>query len=132
MPKHSELVAHLLDLLAPLGEVSARSMFGGWGFYHDGRMFALMADDIFYVKVDDTSRAEFISQKLVPFSYESKNGRREVMSYYTVPTDAMDSSALLCEWAEKGVVAAARAAGKKRRVTRPSARAYKPRGSSSR
>ena len=132
MPKPTEFISHLLDLLAPLGDVTARSMFGGWGFYHGGKMFALVAADTFYVKVDDVSRDEFVAQRLVPFSYESKNGRREIMSYYTVPADAMDSSALLCEWAGKGIGAAERAAGKKQRVKRPSARAYKPRGSSSR
>ena len=110
MPKPTEFIVHLLDLLAPLGEVNVRSMFGGWGFYHDGKMFALVAADIFYVKVDDVIRDEFVAQRLVPFSYESKNARREIMSYYTVPADAMDSSALLCVWAEKGIAAAARAA----------------------
>jgi DNA transformation protein len=132
MPKLTEFVAHLLDLLGPLGEVNARSMFGGWGFYHGEKMFGLVADDTFYVKVDDNMRDEFVAQRLVPFSYESKIGRREIMSYYTVPADAMDSSALLCEWAAKGIEAAARAATKKRRVKRPSTRAYKLRGSSSR
>ncbi len=132
MPKPTEFIAHLLDLLAPLGDVTARSMFGGWGFYHGGKMFTLVAADTFYVKVDDATRAEFVDQRLIPFSYESKNGRREIMSYYTVPADAMDSSALLCEWAEMGIAAARRGVGKKRRIKRPSARACKPPGSSSR
>ena len=132
MPKPTEFISHLLDLLAPLGDVSVRSMFGGWGFYLRGKMFALVASDTFYVKVDDVIRAGFVEQRLIPFSYESRNGRREVMSYYTVPTDAMNSSALLCEWADKGIAAAARAAEKTQRVKRPSARAYKPPGSSSR
>jgi DNA transformation protein len=107
-------------------------MFGGWGFYLRGKMFALVASDTFYVKVDDLIRDGFVEQRLIPFSYDSRNGRREVMSYYTVPTDAMDSSALLCEWADKGIAAAARAAEKTQRVKRPSVRAYKPPGSSSR
>ena len=132
MPEPTEFIVHLLDLPAPLGDVTARSMFGGWGFYHSRKMFALVAGDTFYVKVDDASRDEFVAQRLVPFSYKGKNGRREIMSYYTVSADAMDSSALLCEWAGKGAGAAARAPGRKRRVTRPSARAYKPPGRSSR
>src|SRR6185369_4305800 len=113
MARASEFVAHLLDLLAPLGGVSARGMFGGWGVYREGRIFALVAGEVFYVKVDDENREEFLAHRLVPFSYETRNGRREAMAYYTVPAEALDSSPLLCEWAQKGMAAAERAARKK-------------------
>ena len=43
MKKDSALVEHLLEILALLGDVSARSMFGGWGIYHDGLMMGLVA-----------------------------------------------------------------------------------------
>jgi DNA transformation protein and related proteins len=112
MARASEFVAHLLDLLAPLGEVSARGMFGGWGIYHEGRIFGIVVEDIFYLKADDGNRAEFEAQNLPPFSYETKKGKRESMSYHTVPSDTLDSSPLLCEWARKGIDAAERAAKK--------------------
>jgi DNA transformation protein and related proteins len=110
MPKPSEFVSHLLDLLSPLGGVSARAMFGGWGFYHGGKMFALVAYETFFVKVDDTSRPEFDALGLGPFVYASAGGKRTVMACHTVPATALDSSELLCEWARKGVEAARRAA----------------------
>lgn len=110
MPAPNEFVSHLLDLLSPVGGVTARAMFGGWGFYHGGKMFALVAYDTFYVKVDDTSRAEFERAGLQPFVYETESGKRSVMSYHTVPAAALDSSPQLCEWAEKGIAAAKRAA----------------------
>lgn len=110
MPAPNEFVSHLLDLLMPIGGVTARAMFGGWGFYHGGKMFALVAYDTFYVKVDATSRAEFEHAGLQPFVYETDSGKRSVMSYHTVPAAALDSSPLLCEWAEKGIAAAMRAA----------------------
>lgn len=112
MLRSSEFVDHLLDLLAPLGEVSARSMFGGWAMMFGGRMFALVARDVFYVKTDEENRAEFLSQNLEPFSYETKKGQRNSLAYYTVPTEALDSSPLLCEWAQKGIGAAERSAQK--------------------
>ena len=116
MAKTSEFVAHLLDLLQPLSGVSARGMFGGWGIYHGGKMFALVAFDTFYVKVDDASRSEFESLGLKAFEYERGEGKRASMDYYTVPADALDSAPLLCEWSEKGIAAARRAAlGKKSR-----------------
>jgi len=112
MPRSSEFVDHLLDLLAPLGEVSARSMFGGWAMMFGGRMFALVARDVFYVKTDEENRAEFLAQNLEPFSYETKKGERNSLAYYTVPSEALDSSQILCEWAQKGIGAAERSAQK--------------------
>jgi DNA transformation protein and related proteins len=112
MARQNEFVSHLLDLLHPLGEVSARSMFGGWGIYHTGKMFALVAIDTFYVKVDESTRAEFEALGLTPFEYETGGGKRSVMAYFTVPVAALDSSTMLCEWAEKGIAAARRAASK--------------------
>jgi DNA transformation protein len=49
MPTRSQFVEFLIDQLQPLGGVSARAMFGGWGVYLDGRMFALVAEDTLYV-----------------------------------------------------------------------------------
>jgi DNA transformation protein and related proteins len=113
MPGKSEFVDHLVESLQPLGEVSARAMFGGWGFYLDGRMFALVADEVFYIKADDVSRPEFASRGLEPFRYEAK-GKVNSLSYFQPPSEALDDRALLCEWAGKGVEAAARAAKAKR------------------
>jgi DNA transformation protein and related proteins len=110
MPAPNEFVSHLLDLLSPLRDVTARAMFGGWGFYHGGKMFALVAYDTFYVKVDEVSRPEFERAGLGPFVYETESGKRSVMSYHTVPTAALDSAELLSEWAQKGIDASRRAA----------------------
>ena len=41
MRAHDKLTAYLLELLAPLGAVSARRMFGGIGLFHGGLMFGL-------------------------------------------------------------------------------------------
>ncbi len=114
MPKRSEFVDYLLEHLAPLGEVTAKSMFGGWGIYHEARMFALVADDTLYIKVDDISRADFERENLRPFRYERRNKGEAVMDYYEPPTAAIDDRDLLCTWARKGIEAAARAAAKKK------------------
>ncbi len=115
MPKNriSEFVEHLLDLLAPMGGVTARGMFGGWGFYYGGKMFALVAMETFYVKADAANLAEFEALGLTPFTYPGRDGERTVMSYRTVPPDALESSHFLIEWAQKGIKAAERAATKK-------------------
>ncbi len=113
MPQKSEFVEYLIEMLQPLGIIREKSMFGGWGFYADERFFAIVADDAFYVKVDDVSRAEFEARGLNPFRYEVRDQTRASMDYYELPPEAMDDREILCEWARKGIEAAVRAAEKK-------------------
>ena len=117
----SELVAHCLELLAPLGTVRARSMFGGHGLYCDDLFFALIAGDRLYLKVDAQSQPAFAAAGCEPFVYDNK-GKRMTMSYWTVPTDAMESAALMQPWARQALAAALRA-----RAAKPSAAPRKPR-----
>ena len=102
-----------LELLEPLGPVSARRMFGGYGVYLDRTMFALVADDALYLKVDDDSRGEFEAAGLEPFRYWKK-GKSYQMSYHAAPEDALEDAELLRDWARKAVDAAMRAARAKR------------------
>jgi len=71
MPRRSEFVEYLVEMLQPVGEIRVKSMFGGWGFYADERFFAIVGDDAFYVKVDAVSRPEFEALGLKPFRFES-------------------------------------------------------------
>lgn len=102
-------MTHVLDLLEPLGPVSARRMFGGYGIYLDRTMFALIAHDTLFLKVDDGSRAEFEALGLEPFRY-TKKGKSYQMSYHAAPEDALEDAELLRDWARKAVDAAMRAA----------------------
>jgi DNA transformation protein and related proteins len=118
MARQSEFVDYLVEQLVPLGEVTAKSMFGGWGIFHEGRMFGLVADDTLYFKVDDVSRADFERENLRPFRYERRDQGEAVLPYYEAPTAALDNRDLLCAWGRKGVEAATRAAAKKRAKTK--------------
>ena len=113
MARQSEFVEYLAEMLQPLGEIRVKAMFGGWGFYADERFFAIVADDGFYVKVDDVSREEFEGAGLKPFRFEAR-GKRVVMDYYEPPAEALDDREKLCEWARKGLEAAVRAARAKK------------------
>lgn len=109
----NETVAYLLDLLAPLGAVRAKKMFGGYGFYRDDVMFGLIADEVFYLKADDGNRADFEAQGLPPFVYY-KQGKPYTMSYYRPPAEALEDGEELCRWARKSYEAARRGARKRR------------------
>ena len=115
------LVEHCLELLAPMGAIRARSMFGGHGLYCDDLFFALIAADRLYLKVDAQSQPAFSAAGCEPFVYDMK-GKAMTMSYWTVPTDAMESPALMQPWARQALAAALRA-----RAAKPSAAPRKPR-----
>jgi len=65
-------------------------MFGGAGIYADGTMFALVADGVIYLKADELSTPAFERENLPPFTYETKDGRRGVMSYRRMPERLYD------------------------------------------
>jgi DNA transformation protein and related proteins len=112
--KKNEFVNYLLELLHPFGNVAAKAMFGGHGIYKDGLIFGLVIDDAFYLKADEINRREFAARGLLPFLYESKNKNMQVsLGYHQCPEDALESSALMVDWAKSGYGAALRAAAKK-------------------
>ncbi|HYF85971.1 TfoX/Sxy family protein [Azospirillum sp.] len=63
----SEYVATLCEMMASLGDVRARRMFGGYGLSIDGLTFALVADETLYFKADDVNRSAFAELGLEPF-----------------------------------------------------------------
>ena len=103
----SAFVDFVLESLEPLGRVSARRMFGGYGIYKDGLMFALVADDQLYLKADEANRPAFEANGLAPFTYAGK-GRSIRMSYYEAPSEGFDDPEILCEWARDAYAAALR------------------------
>ena len=101
MPVSDEFLAYLLDQLSAWGGVTVRKMFGGAGFYRDGRMFGLVADDVLYLKVDDSNRDKYLAAGSAPFQpYPNKPA---MSSYYEIPPDVMENPEELIEWAEESL-----------------------------
>ncbi len=113
MAKRSEFADFLIELLSPLGSVTVRSMFGGYGVYLHGAMFGLVASDTLYLKADDHNRATFEAAGMSPFIYQGKN-KPVAMSYYEVPPDALEDTEILMPWARSAIEAAARTKASKR------------------
>lgn len=119
------LVDHCLELLAPLGAVRAKRMFGGHGLYIDELFVALIAFERLYLKVDAQTQPAFQATGCEPFVYDGK-GKPITMSYWTVPAEAMESPALMQPWARQAIEAALRA-----RAAKPSAAPRKTRAAAS-
>lgn len=115
------LVDHCLELLAPLGTVRSRRMFGGHGLYVDDLFVAIIAFERLYLKTDEQSRPQFEAAGGEAFAYEAK-AKTVSLGYWTVPAEAMESPALMQPWARQAVAAALRA-----RAAKASAPTRKPR-----
>ena len=101
MSVSEEFIEYVLDQFSRWRHVTARKMFGGAGLYRDGRMFGLIADDVAYLKVDDSNRKEFVEAGSSPFKpYPDKP---TTMSYFEVPPDILDDPEELVEWAERSL-----------------------------
>ena len=116
MPVSNEekaFVNHVVELMESIGSVSAKRMFGGYGIFLDGLMFALIADNVLFLKADEESENEFKTKGLEAFTY-SKKGKEFKMSYYQAPEESLEDAEEMSVWANRAYGAALRAAAKKR------------------
>ena len=95
----AEYVAH--DLLEPLGSVTARAMFGGFGIYKDGIILGIIVDSRLYFKVDDTNRADYEAAGMKPFVYTAMKEKRVSMGYWEVPEEVMEEREEILIWARR-------------------------------
>ena len=103
------------ELCAQLGHITVRKMFGGASIYDDGIHFALVDDDVLYLKADDTTKLRYIAAGLKPFTYDGMTGPVS-MSYWRAPERLFDEPDEMLEWAREAICVAAtrlRAAKKK-------------------
>lgn len=127
MTMSPEFRDYLLDMLRPLGEVAARPMFGGGGLYLEGLMFALVFDDVLFLKTDAENRGDFEARDMAPIAYE-REGRDELveMSYWEAPPELMDDADEMCAWSRRAWQAARRASAKKKSRERAGKTRRKP------
>lgn len=89
------------DLLIGFGPVTIRNMFGGAGVYADGVMFAILVDDVLYLKADGTSQRAFESEGTRPFTYKPAGKAPISMSYWEVPPRLLEDPDELVSWARE-------------------------------
>ncbi len=104
--------AALEDLFGPLGPVTVKRMFGGYGVWADGLMFALQTGGEIFIKTDDETRPLFEAASLRPFIYTAR-GEQRATSYWLLPDAAMDDETELRRWCALAMEAARRTAARK-------------------
>ena len=86
------------ERLYPVGSVTTKGMFGGYGLFLDGTMFGLVnSKGVLHLRVDDTTRPRFEAAGGVA------HGR---MPYVSVPDDVLASDERLTDWANDAVAVA--------------------------
>jgi len=116
MPVSNEeqaFVTYVVELMQSTGPANAKRMFGGYGIFLDGVMFALVADNVLYLKADKEIENEYKDRDLEAFTY-NKNGKEIRMSYFQAPEEALENIEVMNAWANKAYGAALRAASKKK------------------
>ncbi len=99
-------LTEVMERLASIGGVTSRAMFGGYGIFHEGTMFALISKANLYFKVDDSNIA----------AYEQAGSQRfQLTSYYEVPADVFEDTDKLTDWANTSIAVAHAIAAKKKR-----------------
>ena len=73
MAADKDFLNHVMDLLAPLDGISNRAMFGGFGIFHEGDMFALITNSGLHFKVNETNLAAYQEPGWLPALITTKN-----------------------------------------------------------
>jgi DNA transformation protein len=126
MASSPDFVAHCVELFESLGAARAKGMFGGHGLYVDDVFIAVLADDVLYLKVDDTTKPQFEAAGRQAFIYEAGGGKKVSLGFWTAPEDAIESPALFRPWARLAMEAALRARNKKKPAAQKAAKKTPP------
>lgn len=108
-----EYVIYVVDLMQSIGPAYSKKMFGGYGIFLDGLMFALIANSTLYLKADKATEADFVERGLEAFSYQ-KQGKIFKLGYFQAPEETLDNIEEMRDWANKAYSVAIRAANKKK------------------
>jgi DNA transformation protein len=121
VPAKKEYLNFILDWLAPLGDITSRSMMGGYVLYCNRIVFALVAANVLYLKSDDLTRPRFEQLGLEPFQPfpdRPELTRGKVMQYYQPPPEFFEDAGVMSDWGRAAVEAGRRAAAKRARKPR--------------
>jgi DNA transformation protein len=107
----------VLDQLARVPQLRAKTMFGGIGLYSGDSFFGILAADELFFKVDLSNRAEYEAAGSEPFRPVA--ARPVTMSYWRVPLEVLEDSGELATWALAAIRAAGNAAMKPKPKKKP-------------
>ncbi len=99
MTVSKDFIYYVLDKLSNWGEVHYKKMFGGAALYQGDIAFAMIANDMVYLKVDDSNRDKYL--KVGSFPLKPFKSNATVLSFYNVPDEVFEDRDEFVEWAEE-------------------------------
>lgn len=93
------------DLLGRIPGITSRAMFGGYGIYKNGVIFAIIADDRLYFRVTESNIDDYKHSGSEPIVYQRGNHKKTTMPYWLLPEEIMEDPEKIPAWVEKAVQA---------------------------
>ena len=108
-----EFADFVVGQMAGLGPVTRKRMFASCGLFSRGLMFALISEDVFYLKSSGALADELAALGSTRFGYSSKTGKRVDLPYWRAPEDCLENPDEMVAWCKKSLAALSSAAAKK-------------------
>lgn len=128
----NDFATYCCELLSGVGPCTARRMFGGFGISTSGLTLALVADlgggEKLWLKADAQTRSLYEAHGCERFTFEmTRNGvsAPHSLNYYAAPEEAMESPAVMLEWARVALECALKARAAKAAKAPKTAKARK-------
>jgi DNA transformation protein len=107
MPVSEGYLTYVLDQLRPIvPALRVRRMFGAVGLYATDLFFAIVDDDLLYLKVDDTTRPDYEARGMPPFRPFEMHAS---MNYSQLPEEILEEREALQLWTSRAIDVARRA-----------------------
>ena len=102
----NEFHDHIMyDRLSHIPNITSKRMFGGYGIYQDGIIFAIITSEKeLYFKADISLEARFKTHDSRPFVYTGhKNRKPTTMPYWLLPEEILEDKEKIIEWVHASV-----------------------------
>lgn len=96
-----EYIMH--EVFGGIPGIISKRMFGGYGIYKDGIIFAIIAEGTLYFKVGEANKKDFDEHGAQAFRYLSKNRKEVTMSYRELPAEIIEDKDEIAMWVTKAV-----------------------------
>lgn len=97
---NEEYKNYILDQMRLVEGISVRRMFGSFGFYADGKFFAILSEDRLYFKTNKKTKNKYEEYGSKPFQPSLK---QKLRNYYEVPSEIVEDPSELSAWAREAV-----------------------------
>ncbi len=91
---------HVLDQLREVKGFNSKKMFGGIGFFKDGKMFGMIGGDVFRLKVNESNQSQYEMAGMKPYGSEKKG---KGMPYWEVPSEVLEDPDKLAKWVNQSI-----------------------------